>query len=166
MNNSPLYGIRPIEEQDRAWVLDITKTYWGDEFVVVHDEIFYPQQLPGFIAELLPGKRMGLVTYQINGNNLEIITLNSLQEGRGIGSGLMAAVQKKARALHCSRICVTTTNDNLRAIDFYQCQGYVMKEIRKGAVDLARESKPSIPEVSPEGIPISDEVEFEFILNR
>lgn len=105
-----------------------------------------------------------MITYQIQGEVLEIITLNSLEEGQGIGSALIAAVTSQARDCQCTRVWVTTTNDNTGAIDFYQRRGYTLREIRKGAVDQARTIKPSIPEVSEDGTAISDEIELEFLI--
>jgi hypothetical protein len=56
---------------------------------------------------------------------------------------------------------VTTTNDNLNALRFYQRRGFRMTEIRPGAVDKARYLKPSIPLAGEFGIPIHDEIELE-----
>jgi hypothetical protein len=56
---------------------------------------------------------------------------------------------------------VTTTNDNLNALRFYQRRGFRMTEVRPGAVDRARSQKPSIPLVGEFGIPIHDEIDLE-----
>jgi len=56
---------------------------------------------------------------------------------------------------------VITTNDNLRAIGFYERRGYRVIAVHRGAVDRARAIKPSIPEVSADGTPIRDEIELE-----
>lgn len=51
---------------------------------------------------------------------------------------------------------VVTTNDNLDALAFYLRQGFRLESVRLGAVDRAREIKPSIPLVH-DGIEIHDE---------
>jgi ribosomal protein S18 acetylase RimI-like enzyme len=55
---------------------------------------------------------------------------------------------------------VTTTNDNTRALRFYQRAGFDLTALRPGAVAEARKSKPEIPEVGEDGIPIRDELEL------
>ena len=165
MISSFQYVIRAVEERDRAWVLDFIIGHWGDDFVVLHEDIFYPHQLPGLIAETNKTEAVGLVTYQIRENQCEIITVNSLIENQGVGTKLIEVVIAQAREAGCSRLCLTTTNDNLQAIDFYTRKGFTLKETRLGAVDKARLIKPSIPNVSSKGIPIRDEWEFELILS-
>lgn len=134
--------------------------HWGEDYVVVHEDIFSPEQLPGFIAITPKGKKIGLVTYQIREEICEIITLNSLIPNQGVGTKLVEAVLEEARRSRCSRICLTTTNNNQRAIDFYKGRGFYLHEVRKGAVNKAREIKPSIPFQSPEGQSITDEWVF------
>jgi hypothetical protein len=55
---------------------------------------------------------------------------------------------------------VTTTNDNLAALRFYQRAGFRFAELRPGAVSEARSLKPSIPETGNDGIPIRDEIDL------
>jgi hypothetical protein len=52
-----------------------------------------------------------------------------------------------------------TTNDNLEALRFYQRRGMRLVAVHRGAVDAAREMKPSISEVGEYGIPLHDELE-------
>ncbi|PAV35534.1 GNAT family N-acetyltransferase, partial [Bacillus licheniformis] len=51
-----------------------------------------------------------------------------------------------------------TTNDNMRALMFYQKRGYTLAELYVNAVDKARKVKPEIPFVADNGIPIRDEI--------
>jgi GNAT superfamily N-acetyltransferase len=158
------YIIRAVGDEDKAWIKGLIKSHWGDDSVVVHEEVFFPGQLPGFFAAEVDRDAVGLVTYQIRGEVCEIITLNSLVKNQGVGSCLVEAVVEEAVKSGCRRLCLTTTNDNQLAIEFYKKRGFKLREIRKGAVDKARALKPSIPEFSPTGVPICDEWEFELIL--
>lgn len=166
MDDLILYTIRPVEERDQGWIPGFVRTLWGDEIVVVHEDVFYPSQLPAYIAVSAEDQVVGLVTYQIRDDICEIITMNSLVENQGVGSKLIAAVVGEARKSGCCRLSVTTTNDNQRAIDFYTSRGFELREVRKGAVERAREIKPSIPTHSPEGIPLIDEWVFEMLISR
>ncbi len=42
----------------------------------------------------------------------------------------------------CREVRLTTTNDNVDALRFYQRRGFRLAELRPGAVDQAREQKP------------------------
>jgi hypothetical protein len=63
-----------------------------------------------------------------------------------------------ARAV--GRLCLTTTNDNLDALRFYQRRGFRITGVRAGAVDAARRQKPAIPAVGSFGIPLRDELDL------
>jgi ribosomal protein S18 acetylase RimI-like enzyme len=122
-----------------------------------------PAELPGFAA--FDGQEcLGLVTYEIDGEVCEIVTIDALREGEGIGTALLDAVVGAARETGCVRVQLLTTNNNLRALAFYQKRGFRLVAIRPGAIDEERKLKPSIPEVDSAGIPIRDELHLELPL--
>ena len=128
--------------------------------MIVHDEIFLPEQLDGFVTE----DWAGVATYIIKGDQCEIISLDSLDEGKGIGTALINAVVKEAQSRSCRRLFLSTTNDNLHALRFYQKRGFELTAIRRGAVNKSREIKPAIPMLGGNGIPLRDEIELEMPL--
>ena len=65
----------------------------------------------------------------------------------------------------CRRVWLVTSNDNLDAIRFYQRRGLRLVAVHPGAIERAREIKPTIPLVGSYGIPIRDELEFELALH-
>ena len=122
-----------------------------------------PETLPAFLA--LRGERpCGLATYRIEGDGCELVTLNSLEEGRGIGTALLAAVERAARGAGCRRLWLVTTNDNTDALRFYQRRGLVLTALRPNALEASRRLKPGIPLSGAHGISIRDEIEMERIL--
>jgi GNAT superfamily N-acetyltransferase len=80
---------------------------------------------------------------------------------RGAGTALIEALVSRLRAEGVSLLRVTTTNDNLDALRFYQRRGFRIIAVRPGAVDESRRVKPSIPATGEYGIPIRDEIELE-----
>lgn len=110
------------------------------------------------------GERAGLATYGLEGGECEVITLNSLVPGRGVGRTLLEAVVTEARAAACWRVWLVTTNDNLPALRFYQRLGWDLAALHAGAVDEARRLKPEIPATGLDGIPIRHELELELQL--
>jgi ribosomal protein S18 acetylase RimI-like enzyme len=105
-----------------------------------------------------------LITYRVEGDVCEIITLNSLVEGRGIGTALVQAVREAAVEAGCRRLWLITTNDNLTALRFWQKRGFSLVRVYRNAVTDSRRLKPEIPLTGEHGIPIRDEIELEIIL--
>ena len=108
----------------------------------------------------------GLVTYRITGRDCEILSLDSLREGRGVGGVLIDRVVKAAKDARCRRIKVITTNDNTGALRFYQKRGFTMVRLYLYAIETAREMKPSIPLTGCNGIPIEHEIELEMDISE
>ena len=150
-------GRRPIQDSDRLAIAEFIERHWHSKMVASHGEVFYPHQCDGFI-EWRDNQIVGLLTFRRHEDSLELLTLNSTLEGQGIGSALMLMAIEQARETGLSNVWLTATNDNLRAIGFYQRLGFRMVAIIAGAVDEARKIKPQIPEVGHNGIPIHDEI--------
>jgi ribosomal protein S18 acetylase RimI-like enzyme len=134
-----------------AWLM---MELWGSALQYVHQTVYRPADLPGLIAER-SSRVVGLLTFQVDGGVLEVVTLNALERRGGVGTLLMEAAVAEARQRGCQEIRLTTTNDNLDAIRFYQRRG-----LRPGAVDRSRAEKPEIPRIGDYGIPLRDEVDL------
>ncbi len=146
-----------IQPGDREAIAAFIERHWYDRKVMSRGRVFFPHEEEGFI-ERRDNEIVGLLTYHIADGEMEILTLNSTLEGAGIGSSLMLNAIEAARNEHCAKVSLTTTNDNLRAIGFYQRLGFRMVAINLGIVDEARKIKPSIPNLGERGVQIQDEI--------
>jgi GNAT superfamily N-acetyltransferase len=156
--------IRPVTADDRPWVVELETESWGAPVVARRGELVDPTLLPGFIA-WLDRRRAGLVSYDVRGDQCEVVTIRSLSEGRGIGRALLDAVRTAALEAGCRRMWLITTNNNLRALDLYQRWGMDLVALHRHAVTDARSRlKPSIPERDASGVPIAHELELELRL--
>lgn len=155
--------IEAMAEGARAWADRLIAKAWGSTQIVTRGRIHEAGELPVLVATL-DEEPAGLLTYRLAPPELEIISLNSMREGRGIGSALLAAIPDVARERGCRRIWLITSNDNTRAIRFYQMRGYRLSALYPNALETSRRLKPSIPLVGIDGIPLRDEVELELIL--
>ena len=155
--------IHPLTANDLPHLRKFWAERWGDDFLVAHGAAFHPENVSGFIA-LDDNDWLGLITYTFTDTECEIVSIDSLREGQGIGRALIQKVVEEARANQCQRVHVTTTNENLRALGFYQICGFHLSALRAGAVKEARKLKPDIPETGDHGIPIRDEIELEMLL--
>ena len=107
---------------------------------------------------------VGVITYRLLPDACEVLVLNSLEPGLGIGRALLDAVAVAAREAGKARLALVTTNDNLPALRLYQRYGMRMAVLRPGAVERSRAVKPGIPATGIDGIPIRDELELELRL--
>src|SRR6266545_2732175 len=146
----------PIEPGDRGFVRRTLRDRWRSERMIAHGEVYFPADLPGLMA-LLDGEPAGLLAYRIDEDQCEIVWIDSLLEGRGVGSALIDSVAEAAARSGCRRLWLVTTNDNLPALGFYQRRGFRLCALRPGAVDRARALKPEISALGRGGIPIRDE---------
>lgn len=131
--------------------------------MVVHGECIDLGTADGYYA-CENDEIIGLITYRITDGGLEILSLNSIIENKGIGSALMGKVISKAKSSGCSRIMLITTNDNTSALRFYQKRGFDMVRLYRNALDISRKIKPEIPLSGEDGIPIKHEIELELII--
>ena len=155
--------IRAIKNSDRQWISSIFNDFWGGDTVVKKGFTHRINDLDGFIATLNKEK-VGLITYKIVGKELEITSVNSLKENKGIGSSLIDTIITLAKKQKIKRVWLITTNDNIDALKFYQKRNFTIKNIYPDAIKLSRELKQSIPLIGNYGIPIRDEIELEIIL--
>ncbi len=155
--------IRPLASGDASWVRETLEQLWGSVLVARRGELVDASSLPGFLAEV-GGRRVGLVVVAPRGPDYEIVSLSTAVEGVGVGRTLMRRSVEDARALGCARVWVTTTNNNVRALGFYQRFGMELCAVRLRGVDASRRVKPSIPLVDDFGVPIPHELELELHL--
>ncbi len=104
---------------------------------------------------------LGFLHYDARGEAWEILALDCPRPGAGAGTALVGEVKKMARAAGAKKLTVVTTNDNTAAMRFYQKRGFVLADVRFGAVARSRRIKPEIPESGEDNIPILHEMVFE-----
>lgn len=149
-----------IETLAKDKLLDFFTVHWGSPQMVISSGVYDCSSLDGFAVLNDEKKIIGLITYIIVENECEIISLDSIDEGKGIGTCLVKKVEGLAVNRNCKRLKLITTNDNLLALKFYQKRGFVLAKLFPNAVEKARLIKPEIPYVGNDGIPIRDELEL------
>jgi ribosomal protein S18 acetylase RimI-like enzyme len=148
------------QDRLRTYVIDI----WHADFVVAHGEQIRPADLPGYVG--LDGDRIaGHAAYRIVGDACELVAIAAAPRYSGIGSLLLDAVIGAAREAGCTRVWLTTTNDNLDALRFYQRRGFGLCALRPGVlVEARRTLKPDLPPTGAYDIPMRDDLDLELAL--
>ena len=161
-NKVDMFLIAPLEPY-REFVNKKIIASWAGPYVVSKGVLQDTRTHNGFVA-LSDGEVAGYILYNISGGDCEITVLESIYERRGIGQALVNKVIQIAKDTDCHRVWLITTNDNTRAIRFYQKFGFVLREVHIDSMDEARMLKPQIPATGNDDIPIAHEFEFEILL--
>jgi len=150
--------VRPLVASDRPWLTGFMTERWGAPVAAGGGRLHRLDDLPGFAAVSADGTVAGVVTYLIEADACEVVSIDSVSQGEGVGTALLEAACEAAAAAGCRSVRLITTNDNLDALRFYQRRGFALTELRPNAVNESRRLKPQIPLVGAHGIPIRDEL--------
>ncbi len=152
--------VRELRSDERDWAAQVLDERWGG-VVAGHGELMVPAEMPALVA--VDGTdRIGLLTFRPRpGVDTEVVTIDALQPGRGVGTALLSGIDALARRSGWRRLWLMTTNDNLPALRTYQLAGWHLAALRPGAVERSRALKPEIPALGHDGIAIRDELDLE-----
>jgi N-acetylglutamate synthase-like GNAT family acetyltransferase len=151
--------VRPADLEDRGVVGAFLDDH-GSVRVARLGELVDATEHPALLAEE-DGRVAGVLTYVLDGDACEVLTLHAAERFRGVGTALLAEVERVATEAGCRRLWLITTNDNVDALRFYQRRGFHLAAVHPGAVDRSRATlKPEIPAVGEHGIPLRDELEL------
>ena len=155
--HTPPVHVRALEGADRPWLRRLIDETWGLPAVSIsgpHD----PGDLPGFIAEI-EAEPVGALTYRIADATCEVVTLNALRPGQGVGTALLAAAKWVADEAGV-RLWLITTDSNVTAIEFYRGRGMHVTAVYEDFVDVVRRHKPVGNPDNP--VPFRHALEFSF----
>jgi uncharacterized protein YhfF/GNAT superfamily N-acetyltransferase len=160
--------VRPVWIEDRDWLADTMRERW-DGVVISRGEVLEPARLPALVAVDRGGLRLGALTFRPRPGSsdsveTEVVTVDALESGRGVGSLLLDAAATLARRAGWRRLWLVTTNDNTAALRFYQRTGLDLVAFHRNALAPSRALKPSIPQMGLDSIPIRHELELELPL--
>ena len=152
-----------ISTSDRTLVDEFIRQQWYTTTMIIRGKEIDMTQTEGFYVKEQEDI-IGLITYFVSDDVLEVISLNSLRENQGIGTKLVDAVIREAKDRKLKKILVVTTNDNINAIKFYQKRGFDMACLYHNALDISRKRMPEIPLIGDHSIPLRHEIEFELLI--
>ncbi|MFH1513204.1 MAG: GNAT family N-acetyltransferase [Bacillota bacterium] len=155
------FTIAEIGQSLRSVVQPLIDGAWAGPMIAVNGRLWDTRKLPGIAALDESGEPVGYLLYAFHGGVCEIMALESLRENKGIATRLIERVKRIAKERGVKKVTVMTTNDNIRAIRFYQMRGFTLRALRPNMLEISRRLKPEIPLTGAGGIPIRDEIEFE-----
>jgi len=155
----PPVVVRPASDADRAAIATLFQIDFGRSKPVTFGEEFQGSGMPAIVADL-DGDLAGALAYRLHDDWLQIVALATHPEWQrsGVGAQLVDHAEAVAQKSGSTRVVVTTTNDNLPALYFYQRRGYRLTEVRTDAISAA--GGPSNV-VGFGGIPMRDQFRLE-----
>ena len=152
-----------ITNNNRSLINSFITEQWFSTKMIIRGKVIDMTAVEGIFA--LENERIiGLITYIAYDDTLEITSLDSLCENQGLGTALLLKAIEIAKKNKCRKIVLITTNDNIKAIRFYQKRGFDMACLYRNAMDISRQLKPEIPLIGEDDIPLKHEIEFEMLL--
>lgn len=149
-----------IDSLNRNRVNAFIEQHWFTTTMLIRGKEIDMTKVDGFYFS--EGKTIiGLITYLVYDNRLEITSLDSLRENQGIGSRLVEIVLREAKERNLQKVVLVTTNDNMNALRFYQKRGFDMVRLFRNSINAARKLKPEIPLIGENSIPLRHEIELE-----
>ena len=153
-----------LQKENKEEVERIVANSYSGLQIAVHRELYDLRELPCFIAISDKAEILGYCYYRIVNRECEIMAVESMQQGVGVGTALIKRVEELAHKENCARIYLQTTNDNTHALRYYQRHGFTMCAVRLNELDFSRELIPAIPLIGEDDIPLLHEIEFEMVL--
>jgi GNAT superfamily N-acetyltransferase len=155
--------VREAADAERQAAIELFRRDFGRTGIVAFGQVMDLDAIPTIIADM-DGEIGGALAYRLVDGGVHVVALatDPMWQRSGVGGHLMAEVELIARRLRIPRVIVSTTNDNLPALYFYQRRGYYVTEwVPHGVAKHAKSSSL----VGFSGIPIRDEVRMEKLLN-
>jgi len=152
--------VREATDEDRTVVRDLFARDFGRTRIVAFGELMDLDQMPALVA-VMHAEPAGALAYRLLGDALHIVALatDPMWQRSGVGGYLVAEAELIARRLELGRVVVTTTNDNLPALYFYQRRGYRLTGLVTNSMIVHTHQTP----LGFAGIPVRDEVRLERI---
>lgn len=120
---------------------------WGGFIVAVGRRY----EVPDVEGLVLPAGA-GLVTWSAAGEAAEIVTLDAFPPGQGHGARLLAAAEAELALRGVRRVRLVTTNENVRALAFYQRHGYRLVRVHLDFMERVFREKPHLSRTPEKGI--------------
>jgi len=150
--------VREATDEDRAAARELFTRDFGRTKIVAYGEVMDIDQMPALVAVRYEDPS-GALAYRLHGDALHIVALatDPMWQRSGVGGHLVAEAELIARRLKLRRLVVSTTNDNLPALYFYQRLGYRMTHFVSNSVIMHTGQEVA----GFAGIPVRDEVRLE-----
>jgi ribosomal protein S18 acetylase RimI-like enzyme len=153
---------RVTSEEERSTIRKFVRRFWGEEEQLTFNRKFAVADLPAYVAKVQTST-IGFISFSPASDALIIVALGVLPRYQccGIGSRLIEEVEGEARRLGKGKVLVSTSNDDLPALGFYQSRGFQIYEVKPNVI--AEKHGTALRGIG--GLPVRDELRLQKALN-
>lgn len=161
-----LVGVRPGAVpgwEELRFVRDVTpeivEEIWGPRFgspIVTPTGTYTPHDVEALLLTTSDGERAALITWVVEGDTAEIVSINAIPPGAGFGTRVLNAVTDELIGRSVRHLKLFTTEDNLRSLRFFRRHGFRLTDIHPDVMDAVRAAKPEVAELADDGLPLRD----------
>jgi len=152
---------RVSSEKEKDEIRELVRQFWGEEKQLTFDIEFNVAEQPAYVAKA-GNSFAGFISLSENPDSLIIVALGVHPEyqGSGIGYSLIKKAESEARKKRKKKLQVSTSNDDLPALGFYQSLGFQIFEVIPNVI--AKKHGMALSGIN--GLPIRDELRLQKIL--
>jgi len=150
-----------VLNEKREKIRELVQRFWGEEEQLTFDRKFRVAELPAYTAEL-ENNTIGFISFTEANDAIIIVALGVLPQyqGSGVGRSLIEKVETEASRRMKKKLLVSTSNDDLPALAFYQFLGFQIYMVK---TDIIAEKHGEVLK-GIGGLPIRDELRLQKIL--
>jgi ribosomal protein S18 acetylase RimI-like enzyme len=139
-------------------IKQFVKRFWGEQEQLTFNKKYTVTKLPAYTAKT-KNKTIGFISYAETNKTIIIVALGiqPKHQNSGIGKALIKKVEQEAKRQKKQKLLVSTSNDDLPALAFYQNLGFQIYQIKPNAI--AEKHGKIIQGIA--GIPIRDEIRLQ-----
>jgi len=147
--------------KEREEIRKLVQRFWGEEEQLTFDRKFIVAELLAYVAKV-KNNIIGFISFTEADDVVIIVALGVLPkcQGSGVGRGLIGKVEVEARRMPKKRLLVSTSNDDLPALAFYQSLGFQIYEVKPNVIA----EKHGEILIGMGGLPVRDELRLRKIL--
>ena len=150
-----------VLNEKREKIRELVQRFWGEEKQLTFDSKFRVAELPAYTAEL-ENNTSGFISFTEANDAIIIVALGVLPQyqGSGVGRSLIEKVETEASRRMKKKLLVSTSNDDLPALAFYQSLGFQIYMVKPNII--AEKHGEVLKGIG--GLPIRDELRLQKIL--
>jgi ribosomal protein S18 acetylase RimI-like enzyme len=148
-------------DEERKTIQEFVKRFWGEEEQLTFDRKFAVTKLPAYLAKM-DNSIIGFISFAEMDDTMIIVALGVLPkyQNAGVGRGLIRKVEDESRRLKKKKLLVSTSNDDLPALAFYQSNGFQIYEVKPNVI--AEKHGMILKGIG--GLPVRDELRLQKLL--
>ncbi len=125
--------VLPNEEKKR--IRELVQRFWGEKEQLTFDRKFIVAELPTYAAKL-GNNIIGFISFTEVDDATILVALGVLPkyQSSGVGKSLIAKVEAEAKRRTKKKLLVSTSNDDLPALAFYQSLGFQIYEVKPNVI--------------------------------